>query len=70
MGQRPNMTGTSVPSNAYVGQQIRTGGPGVNPQNIGPMKRPSDVRTSTNQPGKMYVETVFFLFFILCYHVS
>ena len=49
------MTGNSAPPNAYVGQQIRTGGPGVNPQNLGSMKRPSDVRTSTNQPGKMYV---------------
>lgn len=61
MGQRPNMTGSTVPSNAYVGQQIRTGGPGVNPQNLGPMKRPSDVRTSTNQPGKMYDGIVFYL---------
>lgn len=55
MGQRPNMTGTSAPPNAYVGQQIRTGGPGLNPQPLGPMKRPNDVRTSSNQPGKMYI---------------
>ena len=55
MGQRPNMTGTSAPPNAYVGQQIRTGGPGLNPQPLGPMKRPNDVRTSSNQPGKIYI---------------
>ena len=50
MGPRPSLA--STPPNAYVGSQIRPGGPGMSPQTMGPMKRPSDVRVS-NQPGKM-----------------
>ena len=52
MGQRPNMMGNPAPPNAYVGQPVRPGGPGMSPQALGPGKRPSDMR-APNQAGKM-----------------
>ncbi|KZS00869.1 SWI/SNF-related matrix-associated actin-dependent regulator of chromatin subfamily D member [Daphnia magna] len=50
--QRPNMIGNPTSTNAYTGQPVRPGGPGMSPQTVGPGKRPGDMR-APNQAGKM-----------------
>lgn len=52
IAQRPNMIGNSPSTNAYPGQPVRPGGPGMSPQLVGPGKRPGDMR-APNQTGKM-----------------
>lgn len=52
MNQRPNVMGNSTPTNTYVGQPVRPGGPGMSPQQLGQNKRPGDMR-APNQAGKM-----------------